>query len=135
MDLDDRLAGTDTLAALDAADAAAWSAIDPSLLATCRDRVAMLLGHEPTLAAMSDEDRSELSAWPTAEQFSETERAALDFTEQYIVDVTGLTDSQAERLRTHLGPVGLVDFVNAVLVVEQRMTLELALDGALGVPR
>ncbi len=131
MDLAERLAGTDALAALDDAYAAAWTATDEQLLATCRDRVAMLLRHAPTLDAMSSERRRELSAWTSTERFSDRERDALDFTEQYIVDVTAITDQQTERLRVHLGDEGLVNFVNALLVVEQRMTLELALDGVL----
>lgn len=38
---------------------------------------------------------------------------------------------QVEALGVHLGDEGLVDFVNALLVLEQRMSLELFLDGAL----
>lgn len=132
MDLAERLAGTDTIAALDDAYTAAFDATDESLLTMCRDRVAMLLGHQPTLDAMASDRAAELSAWPDSGSFSDRERAALDFTEGYIVDVTSLTDHQAEQLRAHLGDEGLVDFVNALLVLEQRMTLELALDGALG---
>lgn len=132
MDLAERLADTDALVALDDAYSAAWEATDDSLLAICRDRVGMLLRHPATLEAMSDNDRAELSTWTSGARFSELERAALDFTEQYIIDVTALTDEQTERLRAHIGEVGMVDFVNALLVIEQRMTLELALDGALG---
>lgn len=131
MDLTERLTGTDAGVALDDAYAAAWTSTDGALLSICRDRVAMLLGHEPTLAAMPAERRVELSRWTSSDRLSELERAALDFAEQYIVDVTALTDAQAGRLRAQLGDAGLVDFVNALLVVEQRMTLELALDGAL----
>jgi len=132
VELATRLADTDALTALDDASAAAWAATDESLLTLCRDRVGMLLRHAPTIDAMPDVDRAELSGWTSSDRFSELERAALDFTEQYIIDVTTLTDAQAERLRAFLGDVGLVDFVNALLVVEQRMTLELALDRVLG---
>ena len=127
MDLTDRLAGTAAGAALDDAYAAAWTATDDTLLSICRDRVAMLLGHTPTISAM-DPDRHRELAVSSSDRFSDVERAALDFTEQYIVDVTAITDVQAGRLREHLGDVGLVDFVNSLLVMEQRMTLELALD-------
>ncbi len=54
------------------------------------------------------------------------------FTEQYIIDVSSLTDAQAADLCAHLGDEGFVTFVNALLVIEQRMTLELAFDGVLG---
>ncbi len=59
------------------------------------------------------------------------DRAALAFTEQYIIDVSLLTDAQAGDLRDHLGDEGFVSFVNALLVIEQRMILELAFDGVL----
>jgi alkylhydroperoxidase family enzyme len=131
MALDDWLAGTDALAALDAAHDAAWSAVDADLLALCRQRMAMLRRHEPTLASMSAAELATLRRWPTSPAFGDLERAALEFTEQYLLDVAALDDAQVEGLGVHLGDQGLVDFVNALLVVEQRMALELFLDGAL----
>lgn len=128
--LDDVLRDTDCLRALDAAHDAAWSATDDELLALCRDRVAMLLRHEPTVAAMTDDRRRALAS-PEAAGLSARERAALDFTEQYVIDVASLTDAQVGALREHLGDEGLVDFVNALLVVEQRMSLESIFDGVL----
>ncbi len=122
-----RLAGTDAIGALDAAYEAAWTCVDRSLLEICRDRVGMLLRHEPTTAAMPEERRANLSQWVTAEPFSEVECAALAFTEQYIVDVSGVTDELAEPLRHALGDAEFATFVNALLVVEQRMTLDLVL--------
>ncbi len=131
VDLAACLADTDALIALDAAHAAAWIATDATLLAICRDRVGMLLRHGPTLDAMSAEDRNALGTWTTSDRFSARERCALAFTEQYVIDVASLTDIQATELRGHLGDDGLVSFVNALLVIEQRMTLELAFDGVL----
>lgn len=134
MALDPWLDGTDALAALDDAHAAAWEVVDTELLTLCRDRIAMLLRHEPTLADCSDARLAELSDWPNPARFSDLERAALAFTEQYVIDVASLTDQHAAPLRDELGDDGLATFVNAVLVLEQRMTLELALTGALGAP-
>jgi alkylhydroperoxidase family enzyme len=131
MNLSDWLDDTDALAALDAAYAAAWASTDAELLALCRDRIAMLLRHGPTVEAMTDDDRRELSRWATSATFTDRERAALDFTEQYVVDVAAMSDEQAGRLREHLGDEELVGFVNAILVLEQRMTLELAFAGVL----
>jgi alkylhydroperoxidase family enzyme len=125
------LDGTDALVALDAAHDAAWGACDPELLALCRDRAAMLLRHQPTMDAMSDDRRAAVRGWLTDEHSSALERAALAFTEQYVIDVASLTDDQAGELHRHLGDEGLVTFVNALLVVEQRMTLELAFEGVL----
>lgn len=127
MQLKDWLDDDDALIALDAAHAAAWEATDPALLRLCRDRVAMLLGHRPTLDAMAADTLDSLSAWTASDVFTACERAALDFTEQYIIDVASMSDGQAMKLGEHLGDEGLVTFVNALLVIEQRMTLELAL--------
>lgn len=123
---------TDALRALDAAHDAAWAAVDPDLLALCRDRVAMLLRHEPTLREMDADRHHLLSSWPGSTELGELERAALAFAEQYVIDVAALSDEQVAALRDHLGDVDLVDFVNALLVVEQRMSLESIFDGVLG---
>lgn len=131
MDLAEWLDGSDALVALDAAHAAAWKATDAGLLAVCRDRVAMLRSYSPRLDQMSAGERASLSAWPTSDEFTDRERAALDFTEQYLIDVASISDEQAAALRSHLGDEGLATFVNALLVIEQRMTLELALEGVL----
>jgi hypothetical protein len=131
MELDEWLADTDALAALDAAYAAAWEATDSELLALCRDRMAMLLRHQPTLDSLTDDDRRELSAWPSSTTLTDVQRAALDFTEQYVVDVSSLTDAHADALRAHLDDSAFATFVNALLVIEQRMSLELVLGGVL----
>lgn len=117
----------DALDELDAAWDAAWRATDANLLAICAARMAMLLGHEPTLHEMTAEERERLSAWPTDPTFSDAERAALDLTEQYMIDVASASDAQVAALGAHLGPEHLIDFANALLVVEQRMRLELGL--------
>lgn len=131
MALDEWLAGTDALDALDAAHDAAWRSVDVELLTLCRQRMAMLRRHEPTLSSMSAADLATLRRWPTSPVFDERQRAALEFTEQYLLDVAALDDAQVGALREHLGEQGLVDFVNALLVIEQRMALELFLAGAL----
>jgi hypothetical protein len=131
VELADGLARTDALKALDAAYAAAWDAVDRELLAICRDRVAVLLRHAPTLDAMTDTARADLTAWTTSDRYSARDRAALAFTEQYVLDVASLSDALAGDLRDHLGDEGFVNFVNALLVIEQRMTLELAFDAVL----
>lgn len=130
MQLDECLAETDSLAALDAAWDAAWQATDPDLLSLCRDRVAILLRHRPTLDAMSDERHGALVS-SSRNGLTDVERAVLDFTEQYVIDVASLSDAQVESVRGHLGDEGLADFVNALLVVEQRMSLETIFDGVL----
>ncbi len=134
VDLADILAGTDALAHLDAAHQAAWEATDPDLLRLCQRRMAMIIGHEPTVAAMSAEEQATLAAWSGSPAFGERERAALALTEQYTIDVAAATDEQVAALAEHLGAHALLDFAHALLVVEQRMRLELAFAAVMGQP-
>ena len=53
------------------------------------------------------------------------ERVCLAFAEQFVIDVASLDDATAGAVRDELGEQGLVDFVNALLVVEQRQRLRL----------
>jgi alkylhydroperoxidase family enzyme len=131
MRLEEVLEGTDVLVHLDAAKTAAWGATDPELLELCRLRMAMLLDHRPTMVATPVKRLSALSEWPGSDEFSAVERACLAFTEQYTIDVAAMTDDLVSAVRRHLGDEGLADFVNALLVVEQRMRLELIWDRVL----
>jgi alkylhydroperoxidase family enzyme len=113
---------------------AAWTSVDPVLLELCRLRIAMLLGCDDELAArtpaaldagLDDSTVAVLAAWPYDERFGARERACLAFTEQFVIDVAGLDDATAFAVRDELGEDGLADFVNALLVVEQRQRLRL----------
>jgi alkylhydroperoxidase family enzyme len=117
------------------ADEAAWQAVDPVLLELCRLRIAMLLGCEAELAhrtpaalaaGLDEEVVAELPAWPGAEHFDARARAALAFTEHFVIDVATMPDELVLAVREHLGPSGLANFVSALLVVEQRVRLRLA---------
>ena len=131
--LDEVLAGhPDVRCALDEAWRAAWEVAPPVLLELCRLRIAALLGCSAesevrtpaAVAAGLDEAQvAELAGWPTSPRFGPAERAALAFTEQFVIDVSGLDDATVGALRAALGEQGLVDFVSAVLVVEQRQRL------------
>jgi alkylhydroperoxidase family enzyme len=113
---------------------AAWTSVDPVLLELCRLRMAMLLDCADELAARTpaavaaglDEAMvAALAAWPYDARFGRRERACLAFTEQFVIDVAGLDDATAFAVRDELGEDGLADFVNALLVVEQRQRLRL----------
>jgi alkylhydroperoxidase family enzyme len=125
----------DIAARLDDLHRAAWLVVDPVLLELCRLRIAQLLGCEaeqdartpPALAAGLDEATiADLRAWPTSSRFGSRERACLAFCEQFVIDVASLSDDLAGALADELGPEAFVDFVNAVLIVEQRQRLRLA---------
>ena len=101
---------------LDQAWDVAWQAVDPDLLALCSQRIAALLGHPgltPPLAVDASHVAPDLAAAATA------------YVEQYLIDVAQMTDEQVAPLRVALGDDGLYDFAQAVLVVEQRMRLQL----------
>lgn len=125
MQLADVLADTDVLGHLDAAHDAAWALVDRELLGCCRDRMAMLLGHRPTLDGMDDACRQKLADWPTSPEVSDTQRACLALVEHYLLDVASVPDELVAAVRDALGDQGLADLVSAILVVEQRMRLEL----------
>lgn len=118
--------------------AAAWSATSPRLLELCRVRVATMLGCTDEAALRtpgSGVDGATLDAladWPSDSRFDAADRACLAFTEHFVIDVATLDDATAETLREHLGDEGLVNFTNALLVVEQRIRLRLAWDRLLG---
>jgi alkylhydroperoxidase family enzyme len=123
----------------------AWSqaqaAVDPVLLELCRLRIATLLGCDAEYAArnpaavaagLSDETIAVLAGWPTSDRFGLRERACLGFTEQFVVDVAAMHDAVVEAVREQLGEQGLVDFVSALLVVEQRQRLRLTWERLFG---
>ena len=73
-----------------------------------------------------DSDKiASLSQWAASGLFSEREKSCLRFTEEFIVDVSQIPDSSAFAVRDHLGEEGFVNFVNALLVIEQRIRLQL----------
>lgn len=116
---------------------AAWRAVDPVLLELCRLRVATLLGCEAEqltrtgaalAAGLEEATIAELAQWPTSPRFGSRERACLAFCEQFVIDVSTMPDEVALAVSAELGPVGLRNFVTALLVVEQRQRLRLVWD-------
>jgi alkylhydroperoxidase family enzyme len=116
------------LDALSAAHEAAWAAVDPDLLDLCRVRIAMLLGHDhEAVSDCLDPSLVEaLPAWTSSPRFTPKQRACLAFTEQFVIDVAALDDADVAAVTAELGPDGLSNFVEALLVVEQRQRLSLA---------
>jgi alkylhydroperoxidase family enzyme len=142
-DVLDRVLGTnenmlDVRDALKQAHDAAWKATEPRTLELARLLVALLLHCDAEHQArtpgieVSDSIIKELPLWPTSAVFTDTERAALAFTEQFVTDVASLSDQTAEALRAHIGDEGLNNFTRALLVVEQRIRLRLVWDQLLG---
>ena len=107
----------------------AWEVVDPALLDLCRIRVAMLLDYPSELETLksnlSSKKVAALSQWSSSNLFNEREKSCLRFTEEFIVDVSSVPDHSALSVRDHLGDEGFVNFVNALLVVEQRIRLQI----------
>jgi alkylhydroperoxidase family enzyme len=124
----------DVRAAMDHAHEAAWKATEPQTFELCRLLVALLLHCDAEYGArtlgveISDSVVAELARWPTSNAFTDSERAALAFTEQFVTDVASMSDQTAEALRLQLGDAGLNNFTRALLVIEQRIRLRLVWD-------
>ncbi len=108
----------DVLDQLEAAHEAAMAAIDPQLLELCQRRISMLLGRD------GDAD-PDLAQWPSSPAYDDTQRACLAYTEQHVIDVARMDDATVAAVADALGADGLVNFANALLVVEQRIRLRL----------
>ena len=117
---------------------AAWADTDPVLLELARLRIAALLGDpaaqarrtgRATEAGLSDDKVAALAQWPTSPLFSETERAGLALTEQFVIDANSVTDRSVADLADQLGPEASYAFVQAVSALEtvQRACLTLGL--------
>ncbi|HEU5266618.1 MAG TPA: hypothetical protein VFU35_07950 [Jatrophihabitans sp.] len=111
-------------AALDEAYAAAVAACPAGLLELCGQRVRMLLGTPP--GGARDAKTEALADYASSPLFSDLERGALEFTEQYVLDVAAMPDELVGALSRQLGPAGLYAFVMGLYVVDQRERLRLS---------
>jgi alkylhydroperoxidase family enzyme len=102
-----------------------WDAgMDPVTLELCRLRIATLVGGAADLVApdpRADLDASlvdALSSWPTSPMFSDVQRAALGFAEQYTIDAHGVTDEQAAELHRFFSSTQLTTLTMAIAVFD-----------------
>jgi hypothetical protein len=115
------------LAALTRLHESALDAVDSDLLELCRQRVTVLLGSEPLRSGAASMSSSMSMSRSSSTTMTPTERACLDFTDQFVNDVASMTDEVVEAVRIQLGDDGLLNFTNALLVVEQRQRFHLAI--------
>jgi alkylhydroperoxidase family enzyme len=101
--------------------------VDPVVLELCRLRVAQLLGCESEQrvryrpardAGLTEEQVTQLPAWPQGAAFTDPQRAALAFAEQFVLDPHGIDDEQRDAVIDHLGVPGLVALCQALAVFE-----------------
>jgi len=123
-------------AAVEAAQATMWDRVDPALLELARVRIAQLLGDDHAAglrsrraidAGLTETTMAELRHWPTSPQFGERERQCLALTEQFMVDVNGVTDEQVAVVVATIGAAETHAFVGALWAFEQVLRLCLVL--------
>ena len=109
--------GTDALRSIATMAESAKRAAPVGSYALVRTRMAQLLGIADTWRPEDVDGRlDELADWPTSCRFSAADRACLTMAEQFVLDVSAVTDAQRVALRDALGdgaPV-LVDVLHAV---------------------
>lgn len=101
----------------------AWADGDPVILELCRLRIATLHGdtgqqllrHDAAVAAgLTEEKVAALAQYSTSPLFSDHERACLSYAEQYVIDVHGLTDADAEAVKRGMSDADFVAFTVAL---------------------
>lgn len=92
----------------------AWQMTDAHLLDLCRLRLAQLVGARAETAGADDRLLVDLDGWRASARFSDRERAALAYAEQYHRDHKQITVAQQEEIDRHLAPRDLVNFVWAL---------------------
>jgi alkylhydroperoxidase family enzyme len=112
---------------------------DPVLAELARLRMAQLLGDAAGLERRSqaaldhgldEETIADLPQWPVSDRYSARERDCLALAEQYVIDVSAVTDAQTGAVLAHLGAAGLYGFVQALYAIDESIRLELALAAA-----
>jgi len=101
--------------------------VDPVVLELCRLRVAQLVGntseqrvrYRPALDAGLDEEQvAALASWPTGPGFTDAQRAALAFAEQFVIDPHGIDHELRDQVADHLGVPGLVALCEILALFE-----------------
>jgi len=107
------------------ANAVAWQSTDPALLELCRHLVINMLGLDAESSSASGRASrvdprklAEIGAWENSDQYSSLERAALGFTEQFVLSVSSVSVGQVEALREHMDDEAVYAFAAALYLVE-----------------
>jgi alkylhydroperoxidase family enzyme len=113
--------------------------LDPVVLELCRLRVAQLLGCESEQrvryraardAGLTEEQVRLLADWPHAAAFTDAQRAALAFAEQFVIDPHGIGVEARDRVVDHFGLPGLVALCEVVAVFDGFDRFRIILDVA-----
>ena len=102
--------------------------VNPILVELCRLRMATLMGskldlslrYKPAIAAgLTEEKLRELSRYESSPVFVECERRCLEFTEQFVIQSSAISDTDVARVQAVLDPEAFIYFVKALSVMDQ----------------
>lgn len=131
----------DTLELLDVANEQAWTAVQPVLLEQIRLQVGALLGNNAGLLRRSSTAReqglteakvAQLAAYYKSDDFSAFEKQCLAFAEQFVIDVSSITEADVAGLACHFAAEQQQEFVVALYVTECTQRLEMMAPALLG---
>jgi alkylhydroperoxidase family enzyme len=91
-----------------------WQITDARLLDLCRLRLAQMVGARAEIAGADEQLLKDLEDWRSSPAFSERDRAALSFAEQYHIDHQRITGDVKDALARHLSRREVVNFVWAL---------------------
>lgn len=104
------------------------TAVDPSLIELCRARMAQVLRGREELARHTPETLERLQRWHEEPSFSELERAAIAFAEQFILDPALITTDLTKPLEAVMGARGVINFTTVLSAYEASIRLGALLD-------
>jgi alkylhydroperoxidase family enzyme len=111
--------------------------LDPVIVELCRLRVAQLVGCGTEQAVRSrpavdrgltEDTVADLPSWPTASRFDGTMRACLGFTEQFVIDPSGISADDRALVRNAVGFAHMVGLAQAVAAFDGFSRFRLVLD-------
>ena len=102
--------------------------LDPALVELCRIRIAQLvesefdqaLRYRPAVeAGLTETKLAEVTDYPTSPLFTERERAVLEFTEQFVIQSSSISDDDCARLQQHISAEEFIYLTKALSVMDQ----------------
>ena len=101
---------------------------DPVLVELARIRIAQLVESDfdaglrykaAAEAGLTEDKISEITDYPTSGLYTERERAALEFTEQFALQSSSISDEDCARLQLHISAEEFIYLVKALSSVDQ----------------
>lgn len=105
-----------------------WAITDPDLLEPCRLQMARIMGCRAVLEVADRGRLAELENCQSSAGFSDDERAALAYAEQFVTDQNGITNELNNEVMRHLSRAELLNFVQALNVYDGYLRFMTLLD-------